>query len=63
MPQFPRDIGIDYSGAGTADSSYKGLRVYVAGTGERRTILAWNTIIYAQNAAPQTAEVKLWSGT
>ena len=31
MPQFNRYIGIDYSGAETADSSCKGLRVYVAG--------------------------------
>ena len=30
MPQFNRYIGIDYSGAGTADSSCKGLRVYMA---------------------------------
>jgi hypothetical protein len=30
MPQFNRYIGIDYSGAETADSSCKGLRVYVA---------------------------------
>jgi hypothetical protein len=31
MPQFSRYIGIDYSGAETADSSCKELRVYVAG--------------------------------
>ena len=30
MPHFERYIGIDYSGAETADSSCKGLRVYVA---------------------------------
>ena len=30
MPQFQRYIGIDYSGAGTPESSCKGLRVYVA---------------------------------
>jgi hypothetical protein len=30
MPQFNRYIGIDYSGAETADSSCKGLRVYAA---------------------------------
>lgn len=29
MPQFNRYIGIDYSGAETADSSCKGIRVYV----------------------------------
>lgn len=29
-PQFARYIGIDYSGAETADSSLKGLRVYMA---------------------------------
>ena len=34
MPQFKRYIGIDYSGAETADSSCKGIRVYMAeGTG------------------------------
>lgn len=31
-PAFQRYIGIDYSGAETADSSLKGLRVYLAGT-------------------------------
>jgi hypothetical protein len=30
MAQFERYIGIDYSGAETADSSCKGLRVYAA---------------------------------
>ena len=30
MPQFSRYIGIDYSGAETADSSCKGLRVFMA---------------------------------
>lgn len=30
MPSFERYIGIDYSGAATADSSLSGLRVYVA---------------------------------
>jgi hypothetical protein len=30
MPHFTRYIGVDYSGAETADSSCKGLRVYVA---------------------------------
>ena len=30
MPQFNRYIGIDYSGTETAESSCKGLRVYVA---------------------------------
>lgn len=30
MPHFTRYIGIDYSGAETADSSCKGIRVYVA---------------------------------
>ena len=30
MPQFARYIGIDYSGAETADSSCKGIRVYMA---------------------------------
>ena len=30
MPQFNRYIDIDYSGAETADSSCKGLRVYAA---------------------------------
>jgi hypothetical protein len=35
MPQFGRYIGIDYSGAEPADSSCKGLRVFVAdGSGE-----------------------------
>jgi hypothetical protein len=29
-PQFARYVGIDYSGAETADSSLKGLRVYMA---------------------------------
>ncbi|MCQ8180525.1 hypothetical protein NP603_05365 [Methylomonas sp. SURF-1] len=31
-PAFQRYMGIDYSGAETADSSLKGLRVYLAGT-------------------------------
>ena len=31
MPQFNRYIGIDYSGAETADSSCKGIRVDMAG--------------------------------
>jgi hypothetical protein len=31
MPLFTRYIGIDYSGAETADSSCKGLRVFMAG--------------------------------
>jgi hypothetical protein len=30
MPQFSRNIGIDYSGAETPDSSCKGLGVYAA---------------------------------
>ena len=30
MPHFKRHIGIDYSGAETADSSCKGLRVFMA---------------------------------
>ena len=30
MPHFIRYIGIDYSGAETADSSCKGIRVYMA---------------------------------
>src|ERR1035437_8402505 len=35
MPQFARYIGIDYSGAETADSSCKGLRVFMTeGSGE-----------------------------
>jgi hypothetical protein len=35
MARFERYIGIDYSGAETADSSCKGLRVYIAeGSGE-----------------------------
>jgi hypothetical protein len=35
MPQFELYIGVDYSGAQTAESSLKGLRVYAAGpTGE-----------------------------
>jgi len=34
LPQFQRYIGIDYSGAETADSSCKGLRMFmVEGTG------------------------------
>jgi hypothetical protein len=40
MPQFTRYIGIDYSGAETADSSCKGLRVYWAeGTNEPTQVL------------------------
>ena len=35
MPQFARYIGVDYSGAETADSSCRGLRVFMAdGSGE-----------------------------
>jgi hypothetical protein len=35
MPQFNRYIGVDYSGAETADSSCKGIRVFMAvGSGE-----------------------------
>ena len=30
MPEFVRYIGVDYSGAETADSSCRGLRVYAA---------------------------------
>jgi hypothetical protein len=30
MPQFDRYIGVDYSGAETAESSLKSIRVYVA---------------------------------
>jgi hypothetical protein len=30
MAQFARNIGIDYSGAETADSSCKGLRTFMA---------------------------------
>ena len=33
MPSFQRYIGIDYSGAETAESSLKGLRVYQATPG------------------------------
>ena len=33
MPQFTRYIGIDYSGAQTAESSLSGLRVYLAEEG------------------------------
>jgi hypothetical protein len=42
MPQFARYIGIDYySGAETADSSCKGLRVFMAeGTGEPMQVLS-----------------------
>jgi hypothetical protein len=40
MPLFERYIGIDYSGAETAESSCKGLRVYVAdGSGTPEQIL------------------------
>lgn len=40
MTQFARYIGIDYSGAETADSSCKGLRIYVAeGSGTPDQIL------------------------
>jgi hypothetical protein len=35
MTQFERYIGIDYSGAETADSSLSGLRVYVSASSER----------------------------
>jgi hypothetical protein len=39
MPQFARYIGVDYSGAETADSSCKGLRVFMAeGSGETMQI-------------------------
>jgi hypothetical protein len=35
VPHFTRYIGIDYSGAETADSSCKGIRVFMAeGSGE-----------------------------
>ena len=35
MPTFRRHIGIDYSGAETAESSRRGLRVFMAeGSGE-----------------------------
>jgi hypothetical protein len=44
MPQFVRYIGIDYSGAETADSSCKGLRVYVAeSTGTSRGMVVTGT--------------------
>ena len=33
MPDFDRYIGIDYSGAGTAESSQKGIRVYSCAAG------------------------------
>jgi hypothetical protein len=40
LPQFARYIGIDYSGAETAESSCKGLHVYVAdGSGTPEQIL------------------------
>ena len=40
MAQFERYIGVDYSGAETADTSCKGLRVYVAeGFGTPKQIL------------------------
>jgi hypothetical protein len=40
LPTFDRYIGIDYSGAETADSSCRGLRVYVAeGSGRPKQIL------------------------
>jgi hypothetical protein len=39
MPQFKRYIGIDYSGAETADSSCKGIRVYMTeGSDEPRQV-------------------------
>ena len=39
MPHFTRYIGIDYSGAETADSSCKGLRAFVAeGSGEPKQV-------------------------
>jgi hypothetical protein len=39
MPEFTLYIGIDYSGAETADSSCKGLRVYAAdGAGTHQSI-------------------------
>jgi hypothetical protein len=40
MPQFARYIGIDYSGAETADSSCKGLRLT-----ERRTATANSVLL------------------
>jgi len=41
MPLFIRYIGIDYSGAETADSSCNGIRVYMAeGSGEPSQVLA-----------------------
>ncbi|HZL53561.1 MAG TPA: hypothetical protein VFC37_21710, partial [Terracidiphilus sp.] len=43
MPHFERYIGIDYSGAETADSSRKGLRVYMAeGSGTSEQVLLPN---------------------
>jgi len=43
LPHFERYIGIDYSGAETADSSRKGLRVYMAeGSGTSEQVLLPN---------------------
>src|ERR1035438_8359884 len=40
MPNFTRYIGIDYSGAETADSSCKGIRVFMAeGSGTPEQVL------------------------
>lgn len=50
MRQFERYIGIDYSGAATANSSLKGLRVYVATASDD-----------AQEVWPATGKRKYWS--
>lgn len=40
MPEYKRAIGIDYSGAETANSSLKGLRVYMADVGDQPSEVA-----------------------
>jgi len=50
MSQFERYIGIDYSGAATANSSLKGLRVYVATPSDE-----------AQEILPPPGTRKYWS--
>lgn len=50
MPRFERYIGIDYSGAETADSSLKGLRVY-----------AGDWLASAQEVPPPPSPRKYWT--
>jgi hypothetical protein len=56
VPHFSRYIGIDYSGAETADSSCKGLRVYVAeGAGTPKQILLPKTRLRSEDWHPLIA--------